>query len=261
MGSDHCPVYAILNSWVNVDGTRRHILDIVNPDGVFINGSRQTIARSLPKPKLCMKRFPEYSQRQSIKDMFRQLAACPSPDTTQVPHQLATAETTSEPLAKRTKTSRSTLFPTPRQRRPVEQKSLKTFFVQSSLQSDSNTNDNSPLRDSLEENTSGLQPLLNEEFSQSENEQQSSGGGQLVIDRVRSKDEWTELFSKRPPPLCTGHGEPCLQLTTKKPGPNFGRTFWICSRPISPDGGSTDGSGQSLELKCSFFKWASDSKK
>jgi AP endonuclease-2 len=207
------------------------MLDIVNPDGVFVNGSRQTIARSPSKPKLGMKQFPEYSQRQSIKDMFRQLATRASPDTTQVSHQLATAETTSEPLAKRTKTSRSTVFPPSRQRRPREQKSLQTFFAQRSSQlSDSNTSDNSPLCDPLKRNISGPQPLLNEEFTQSENEQQSSGGGRLVIDRVRSKEEWTKLFSKRPTPLCTGHGEPCLQLTTKKPGPNFGRAFWMCAR-------------------------------
>ena len=45
-----------------------------------------------------------------------------------------------------------------------------------------------------------------------------------------SKEGWTKLFSKRPPPRCEGHAEPCITLTTKKPGVNRGRQFWMCSR-------------------------------
>ena len=47
-----------------------------------------------------------------------------------------------------------------------------------------------------------------------------------------SREGWTKLFSKRPPPRCEGHAEPCISLTTKKPGVNRGRQFWMCSRYV-----------------------------
>jgi AP endonuclease-2 len=47
-----------------------------------------------------------------------------------------------------------------------------------------------------------------------------------------SKEGWTKLFSKRPPPRCEGHAEPCISLTTKKPGINRGRQFWMCPRYV-----------------------------
>ncbi|XP_059567655.1 DNA-(apurinic or apyrimidinic site) endonuclease 2-like [Myotis daubentonii] len=40
-----------------------------------------------------------------------------------------------------------------------------------------------------------------------------------------------------PMPLCGGHGEPCVMRTVKKAGPNQGRHFYMCSRPRGP---STD---------------------
>lgn len=42
-------------------------------------------------------------------------------------------------------------------------------------------------------------------------------------------------------PLCPGHSKPCMLLTTKKPGPNCGRTFYKCSVPND---------------QCDFFQWA-----
>jgi AP endonuclease-2 len=42
--------------------------------------------------------------------------------------------------------------------------------------------------------------------------------------------EWTKLFSRRGPPRCEGHDEPCICLETKKKGINCGRKFYICPR-------------------------------
>lgn len=50
------------------------------------------------------------------------------------------------------------------------------------------------------------------------------------IDPEASKESWTKIFSKKPPPRCEGHGEPCTKYTTKKPGVNQGRQFWMCPR-------------------------------
>jgi AP endonuclease-2 len=50
------------------------------------------------------------------------------------------------------------------------------------------------------------------------------------IDPFVSRAEWGKLFTKRDPPRCESHSEPCITLETKKKGPNCGRWFWICPR-------------------------------
>ncbi|KAL4894194.1 Endonuclease/exonuclease/phosphatase [Aspergillus ambiguus] len=82
----------------------------------------------------------------------------------------------------------------------------------------------------------------------------SSQGNEMVVDPVASKEDWSKLFSKKPPPRCEGHQEPCISLTTKKPGVNCGRTFWICPRPLGPSGNKEKGT----HWRCSTFIWASD---
>ncbi|XP_002831748.2 DNA-(apurinic or apyrimidinic site) endonuclease 2 [Pongo abelii] len=49
-------------------------------------------------------------------------------------------------------------------------------------------------------------------------------------------------------PLCGGHREPCVMRTVKKPGPNLGRRFYMCARPRGPP---TDPSS-----RCNFFLWS-----
>jgi AP endonuclease-2 len=47
--------------------------------------------------------------------------------------------------------------------------------------------------------------------------------------------------------LCDGHREPCKEWTVKKPGPNKGKRFYLCARPV---GHPTD-----PQARCNFFKW------
>ena len=74
------------------------------------------------------------------------------------------------------------------------------------------------------------------------------------IDPEASKESWTKLFSRKPPPRCEGHAEPCVSYTTKKAGMNFGRQFWTCPRPIGPSGNKERGT----PWRCGTFIWASD---
>lgn len=74
------------------------------------------------------------------------------------------------------------------------------------------------------------------------------------IDPVASKQDWSKLFTKKPAPTCEGHDEPCISLKTKKPGVNFGRSFWICPRPLGPSGNKEKGT----TWRCSTFIWAND---
>ncbi|OCK83145.1 DNase I-like protein [Lepidopterella palustris CBS 459.81] len=74
------------------------------------------------------------------------------------------------------------------------------------------------------------------------------------IDPIVSKESWTKLFTKKPSPRCEGHEEPCITFTTKKPGVNCGRQFWICPRPLGPSGNKERGT----QWRCCTFIWASD---
>lgn len=75
-----------------------------------------------------------------------------------------------------------------------------------------------------------------------------------IVDPIASKESWSKLFAKKAAPKCEGHQEPCIMLTTKKPGINCGRAFWICPRPIGPSGNKEKGT----QWRCSTFIWASD---
>ena len=59
---------------------------------------------------------------------------------------------------------------------------------------------------------------------------QNDSPDEPVIDPAASKETWSKLFTKKPPPRCEGHDEACLTMVTKKAGINCGRPFWMCSR-------------------------------
>ncbi|EED11556.1 conserved hypothetical protein [Talaromyces stipitatus ATCC 10500] len=59
---------------------------------------------------------------------------------------------------------------------------------------------------------------------------------ETVIDPIVSKESWSKLFAKKATPKCEEYQEPCIMLTTKKPGVNCGQAFWMCSRPLDPTG-------------------------
>ncbi|KAE8351485.1 Endonuclease/exonuclease/phosphatase [Aspergillus coremiiformis] len=75
-----------------------------------------------------------------------------------------------------------------------------------------------------------------------------------VIDPIATRENWSKLFTKKPVPNCEEHQEPCISLSTRKPGVNCGRSFWICSRPLGPSGNKERGT----QWRCPTFIWASD---
>ncbi|TFY71284.1 hypothetical protein EVG20_g1729 [Dentipellis fragilis] len=84
-------------------------------------------------------------------------------------------------------------------------------------------------------------------------------------DASQSKDAWSTLFARVPPPNCIVHGEPTKEYRVNKPGPNKGKVFYTCSRPVGP--GYDKGRSERLrdeidhQYKCNYFKWASDVKR
>lgn len=94
MGSDHCPVYAVLKDTVVVDGIEKHILDMVNPPGLFVDGIRQqewTTKCLLPSSG---KLIQEFDKRRSIRDMFARTPSLPNAKSTLPEIDDGTASTT-----------------------------------------------------------------------------------------------------------------------------------------------------------------------
>ncbi|PPQ65181.1 hypothetical protein CVT24_011058 [Panaeolus cyanescens] len=81
----------------------------------------------------------------------------------------------------------------------------------------------------------------------------------------KKTDAWNNLLAPLQPPLCTVHNEPAKEFTVNKPGPNKGKRFFICSRPVGP--GYDKGRAERLreqvdpQWRCNFFKWSSEVKK
>ncbi|KII87135.1 hypothetical protein PLICRDRAFT_176924 [Plicaturopsis crispa FD-325 SS-3] len=80
-----------------------------------------------------------------------------------------------------------------------------------------------------------------------------------------SRVAWSQLMAPIQPPRCTGHNEPTKELTVNKPGPNKGKNFFICSRPVGP--GYDKGRAERLreevdpQYRCDFFRWSSEVKR
>lgn len=81
LGSDHCPVYAIIKDKVVINGTEVHIKDLMNPTGVFEGGIRKRDWTSKDLLPMSAKLIPEFDRRRSIRDMFVRKPSLPSRDS------------------------------------------------------------------------------------------------------------------------------------------------------------------------------------
>ncbi|KAH8428989.1 DNA-(apurinic or apyrimidinic site) lyase APN2 [Aspergillus melleus] len=257
MGSDHCPVYAVLKDLVPHQGAMANIRDLMSPSGVFRNGERQGEYTSKLLLPLSGRLIPEFDKRRSIKDMFTRKPSTPAVTPNETPTTF-TAEQPPQPpqgtVRKRVerpdpppavKRTKSTLASSPAA--PITgQKSLKGFFKPKSGPSP-----RPPLNSPQEpKNNLPSQPHLQPQSPS----RGTDAGPDTVIDPIASQEGWSNLFAKKQPPTCEEHREECIRLKVKKPGINCGRAFWICPRPLGPSGNKEKGS----EWRCSTFIWASD---
>ncbi|KAF8875958.1 Endonuclease/exonuclease/phosphatase [Gymnopilus junonius] len=99
-----------------------------------------------------------------------------------------------------------------------------------------------------------------EDFTSSQSS--SSGKGK---NQENKRQAWNNLLAPTQPPKCTVHQEPAKEYTVNKPGPNKGKRFFICSRPVGPgyDKGRSERLREHVDpnWKCDFFKWSSDVRK
>ncbi|KAI4227138.1 MAG: hypothetical protein L6R36_002634 [Xanthoria steineri] len=70
MGSDHCPVYAVIKDQLDINGEMMHTLDLINPQGMFMHGVRQREYSTKDMLPMSGKLIPEFDGRRNIKDMF-----------------------------------------------------------------------------------------------------------------------------------------------------------------------------------------------
>ncbi|PAV19983.1 DNase I [Pyrrhoderma noxium] len=81
----------------------------------------------------------------------------------------------------------------------------------------------------------------------------------------KGSHSWSALFARVEPPRCIVHGEPARQFTVNKPGPNRGKTFFVCSRPVGPgyDAGRDVRRREEVDprYRCNYFKWSQDLKR
>nr|AUZ20776.1 DNA lyase [Venturia effusa] len=324
MGSDHCPVYAVIKDTVPWNDADVHIHDITNPPTMFTNGRRMRDHSARDLPAFSARLMPEFDKRRSIKDMFKRHASnnsqslqsqpaadangtqsasttAPSPRKESVQHWSSTGNyqaptsikrkisgsATTGPAIKKTK-GNSTASSSSLQK---GQRTLQGFFQKKpqplKCEEPSNTypqqqevttptHPPSPLSQSPNVATShdrassilSPPPNLQAErpaFSTTKSEvleladvqdepRNATSPGSDVHDPIVAKEEWTKLFTKKKPPRCEEHDEPCTLFQTKKKGFNSGRSFWLCARPVGESGTKEKGT----EWRCPTFIWASD---
>ncbi|EJD07362.1 DNase I-like protein [Fomitiporia mediterranea MF3/22] len=89
--------------------------------------------------------------------------------------------------------------------------------------------------------------------------------GSSRTEKGNNSHTWSTLFARIEPPKCVVHGEACREFTVNKPGPNKGKAFFICARPVGP--GYDAGKDRRLreevnsQYRCNFFKWSSEVKR
>jgi AP endonuclease 2 len=256
MGSDHCPVYAVVKDRAEINGEERGTLDMMNPKGMFEDGRRVREWSAKDLLPSSAKLIPEFDRRRSIKEMFmKKTVPTPGPDTP-TPTAMRTGETIAETEhptmtgeSQRAVSRKSTgtapqgpkapaeppkrPAPSPKsskaQKKPKTaraagpgQVSLKAFFqAKPSASAASSSSTENP---EIPASESRVLTTWNDADNNGGNTPQrtvADSESDTVFDPIANKDSWSKLMKKRSPPRCE-HDEPCITLTTKKAGVNNG---------------------------------------
>lgn len=105
MGSDHCPVYAVIKDKVSINGREIYITDIMNPPGMVQNGIRKQEWSSRNLLPLSGKMIPEFDRRRNIREMFVRKPSLTTTSTSDLEDMTANAQnadTPSTPLSQAT---------------------------------------------------------------------------------------------------------------------------------------------------------------
>lgn len=177
----------------------------------------------------------------------------PAPSLSQYPHEAKKRKQPDEPLAK-----------SKRKKQKPGQTKLSTFFPQpssssisaSGLTQEPNNEDQLDSDYRLAVQLTASQETL---LSRADPASTPKSNGQ------QTTAAWTHLLAPIQPPKCIIHNEPAKELTVTKPGPNKGKNFFICSRPVGPgyDRGKAERLREEVDhqYRCNFFKWSNEVKR
>ena len=245
-GSDHCPVVATLKT---------------------------SFQGALKPPTLCTKYMPEFAGKQQklnsyfVKNSERP-RPCSQPTVSSVSNKSHGVTTSLKRSASfgddKDKVKRQKLGTKPK---PSSQPKTDLFNFFSRSSNDSKVKDktveSNPENLKVSETTishTNKEPSSSklDEWPSSEQTPSRRDKDKLCEDAVTNKDcpkkrkaevaLWKNILTgPRPPPLCSGHKEPCVLRTVKVKGPNQGKQFYCCARP--------QGHSSNPQARCNFFKW------
>ncbi|KAH8831177.1 DNase I-like protein [Flagelloscypha sp. PMI_526] len=150
------------------------------------------------------------------------------------------------------------------------QSNISSFFQRpSSTKAKSETIESSSLPSTSFSSSSNIDDTqtseeLDEDFLLAMQLSQSPPSPSLAATPSTSKDAWSQLLKLPEAPRCTVHGEPGKRFIVNKKGPNKGRAFYVCSRPVGPgyDAGKERRAREDVDIqwRCNFFKWEKEIK-
>ena len=327
LGSDHCPVYAVLKRKISISGKEVDLRDIMS-NGMFKDGIRQREWSTKDLLPTSAKLIPEFDRRRNIRDMFirkpselggglnergevspekrissssKGTSTRPETETipdenltdkiAQVDGQPRTEWQSSSPLlhfnAQPTvnafskspgKRPPETVFSrTPKKSKAVAitktsskgevgkgQSKLSGFFKPRLPQYTEQADDDGPhfdLETSHADTANELKTPVSKHDARNSRQESAEFSREPfdlstqkdIVDPIVAKETWSKLLSKRVVPRCE-HNEPCISYTTKKPGVNCGRSFYMCPRPLGPSGQKE----KNTQWRCGTFIWSSD---
>ncbi|KAJ7204865.1 Endonuclease/exonuclease/phosphatase [Mycena haematopus] len=296
-GSDHCPVFIDLHDQI-IDGNHGvvKLRDVLGPRTAgadppriaakFWDEYKQRLLDTFfgKKADAGAKATPPQEQSsQPISDPRNSSATLES-ERKDMLGSTATASSANEPADDQHSSGSQVLSPTPssasvppaKRKRDVQesvassskkpkgdlkqkkpgQTSLASFFSKSESSSQSSGTK------STSSSSKSAAELLEADYKLALSLSQESSPPRASQSNGESKKTWTTLLAPVQPPLCQVHGEPTKELTVNKPGPNKGKNFFICSRPVGPgyDRGKAERLREEVDptWRCDFFKWSSD---
>lgn len=105
----------------------------------------------------------------------------------------------------------------------------------------------------------GVEPSPEPAQVQAESPMSLSATDRVAEKRIKKSDASESGKIDASSPLCRGHDEPCKRMRVNKAGPNRGRYFWACARPVmgqdEPILLKGMGSNAVTQYKCDFFAW------
>ncbi|CAO3592573.1 unnamed protein product [Absidia cylindrospora] len=251
LGSDHCPVYA--DFWDTLpDNKDTRLMDLLSTHS----------SASLPPSPYLAANYPEFNQKKLMTFFSNSTAgsppiantttsspsSSPSPSSSSSSSSTTTATTTSPSPSTTLKRKNTTMIlgNKRQQQQKQQQNTIKSFFT-----SNSNSNKQQKSKTSNNNNTNRLNKI-------DDNDLDATIDMEPILSQIEERKEsnqvWSNLFQPPTIPTCQVHKSTCNEYTVSKKGPNQGRRFYLCSKPVGPQ------DVNSLDYRCDFFQWKHDKK-